>query len=218
MGDLNSSPNELQSLLKSVQGQPEEHAIKVGLLKSMKRATYSEEPIGHYGLSKTNYTHFTSPIRRYADLIVHRVLAAVTGTVPAKTPKLPEVNGIAKHISDTERNSASAEMESQKLKQLEFLLLETKDSGDSPTPTHPAIIHDVRRKGLFIELTDYFIKGLVPEHALPHCRGGYWFDGSMIRFVGSKPKRTFEAGQKILVAVERVDLDQRLVDFRIVDN
>ena len=218
VGDLNSSPNELQFLLKSVQGQPEEHAIKVGLLKSMKRATYSEEPIGHYGLSKTNYTHFTSPIRRYADLIVHRVLAAVTGTVPTKTPKLPELNRITKHISDTERNSASAEMESQKLKQLEFLWLETKDSGDSPSPTHPAIIHDVRRKGLFIELTDHFIKGLVPEHALPNCRGGYWFDGSMSRFVGSKPKRTFEAGQKILVAVERVDLDQRLVDFKIVDN
>ena len=218
VGDLDSSPNELQSLLKSVQGRPEEHAIKVGLLKSMKRATYSEEPIGHYGLSKTNYTHFTSPIRRYADLIVHRVLASVTGAVPAKTPKIPELNAIAKHISDTERNSASAEMESQKLKQLEFLWLETKDSGDSSPPTHPAIIHNVRRKGLFIELTDHFIKGLVPEHGLPHCRGGYWFDGSMSRFVGSKPKRTFQAGQEILVAVERVDLDQRLVDFKIVDN
>jgi exoribonuclease R len=109
-------------------------------------------------------------------------------------------------------------MESQKLKQLEFLWLETKDSGDSPTPTHPAIIHNIRRKGLFIELTDHFIKGLVPEHALPHCRGGYWFDGSMSRFVGSKPKRIFEAGQEILVTVDRVDLDQRLVDFKIVDN
>jgi len=217
VGDLDS-PNEIQSLLRSVQGRPEEHAIKVGLLKSMKRATYSEEPIGHYGLSKSNYTHFTSPIRRYADLIVHRILAAVTGTVPAKTPKISELNGIAKHISDTERNSASAEMESQKLKQLEFLWLETKNSEGSSTPTHPAIIHDIRRKGLFIELTDHFIKGLVPEHALPHCRGGYWFDGSMSRFVGSKPKRTFEAGQEILVTVDKVDLDQRLVDFRIVDH
>ena len=217
VGDLDS-PNAIQSLLKSVQGRPEEHAIKVGLLKSMKRATYSEEPIGHYGLSKTNYTHFTSPIRRYADLIVHRVLASVTGAVSIKTPKLTELNGISKHLSGTERNSASAEMESQKLKQLEFLWLETKDSGDSPTPTHPAIIHNIRRKGLFIELTDHFIKGLVPEHALPHCRGGYWFDGSMSRFVGSKPKRIFEAGQEILVTVDRVDLDQRLVDFKIVDN
>ena len=217
VGDLDS-PNAIQSLLKSVQGRPEEHAIKVGLLKSMKRATYSEKPIGHYGLSKTNYTHFTSPIRRYADLIVHRVLASVTGAVSIKTPKLTELNGISKHLSGTERNSASAEMESQKLKQLEFLWLETKDSGDSPTPTHPAIIHNIRRKGLFIELTDHFIKGLVPEHALPHCRGGYWFDGSMSRFVGSKPKRIFEAGQEILVTVDRVDLDQRLVDFKIVDN
>ena len=120
MGDP-SAPDELQTLLKSIRGNDEEHAIKVGLLRSMKRASYSSDPLGHYGLSKTNYTHFTSPIRRYADLIVHRVLAAVTGSVPGSTPKIEELQQIANHISETERNSSSAEMESQKIKLIEFL-------------------------------------------------------------------------------------------------
>ena len=183
----------------------------------MKRANYSAEPLGHYGLSKTNYTHFTSPIRRYADLIVHRVLAAVTGSAPGSTPKLDELQQLAHHISETERNSSSAEMESQKLKLIEFLWNERKSAKDDSLPCHPAIIHEVRRKGLFIELTDLFIKGLVPEIDFPYCREGYWFDGSNSRFVGSKPKRIFQAGQTIQVIVENVDFNQRLVNFKIVE-
>ena len=212
-----SAPNELQKLLKSIQGQMEEHAIKVGFLRSMKRASYSADPLGHYGLSKTNYTHFTSPIRRYADLIVHRVLAAVTGSVPSSTPKFDELQQTAKHISGTERTSSSAEMESQKLKLIEFLWNEKKVSPNGSIPSHPAIIHEVRRKGLFIELTDLLIKGLVPESALPYCREGYWFDGSNSKFVGTRPKRTFEAGQTVKVCVDKVDFDQRLVDFKILN-
>ena len=212
-----SAPNELPKLLKSIQGRMEEHVIKVGLLRSMKRASYSADPLGHYGLSKTNYTHFTSPIRRYADLIVHRVLAAVTGSVPSSTPKFDELQQTANHISSTERTSSSAEMESQKLKLIEFLWNEKKVSKDGSPASHPAIIHEVRRKGLFIELTDLLIKGLVPERALPHCREGYWFDGSNARFVGTRPKRTFEAGQTIKVCVDKVDFEQRLVDFKVSD-
>ena len=216
MGDP-SAPDELQTLLKSIRGNDEEHVIKVGLLRSMKRASYSSDPLGHYGLSKTNYSHFTSPIRRYADLIVHRVLAAVTGSVPGSTPKIEELQQIANHISETERNSSSAEMESQKIKLIEFLWNEKKEAKDSSYPSHPAIIHEVRRKGLFIELTDFFIKGLVPENGLPYCREGYWFDGSNSRFIGSKPKRIFQAGQSIEVIIENVDFNQRLIDFKITE-
>ena len=212
-----SAPNELQKLLRNIRGEVEEHAIKVGLLRSMKRANYSAEPLGHYGLSKTNYTHFTSPIRRYADLIVHRILAAVTGSAPCSTPKLDKLQQLAHHISETERNSSSAEMESQKLKLIEFLWNERKSAKDDSLPCHPAIIHEVRRKGLFIELTDLFIKGLVPEIDFPYCREGYWFDGSSSRFVGSKPKRIFQAGQTIQVIVENVDFNQRLVNFKIIE-
>ena len=216
-GDLGNR-DEIQKLLAAARGKPEEHAIKVGLLKSLKRATYAGEPIGHYGLAKANYTHFTSPIRRYADLVVHRVLSNITGNSPAKTPTLDQLEQLAGHLSDTERNSSDAEFETQKLKQIEYLWREAK-AGNSENPvTHPAMIHEVRRKGLFVELTDCFIKGLVNEADLPHCRGGYWFDGSMARFIGSKPKRVFQAGDNVQVAVSHVDFERRMIDFRIIES
>jgi ribonuclease R len=215
-GDLGNR-GEIQKLLAAARGRPEEHAIKVGLLKSLKRATYANEPIGHYGLAKVNYTHFTSPIRRYADLIVHRILAAITGNAPAKTPPLGKLEELAGHLSDTERNSSDAEFETQKLKQIEYLWHEAKRSSQKNPVTHPAMIHEVRRKGLFVELTDFFIKGLVTEADLPHCKGGYWFDGAMARFIGSKPKRVFQAGDTVQVAVSRVDFQRRMVDFKIIE-
>ena len=215
-GDL-ANRGEIQKLLAAARGQPEEHAIKVGLLKSLKRAAYASEPIGHYGLAKVNYTHFTSPIRRYADLIVHRILAATTGSAAAKTPPLGKLQELAGHLSDTERNSSDAEFETQKLKQIEYLWHEAKRSTQKNPVTHPAMIHEVRRKGLFVELTDFFIKGLVTEADLPHCRDGYWFDGSMARFIGSKPKRVFQAGDTVRVAVSRVDFQRRMVDFKIIE-
>jgi ribonuclease R len=216
VGDL-SNRKEIQKLLAAARGRPEEHAIKVGLLKSLKRATYDHHPEGHYGLAKVNYTHFTSPIRRYADLVVHRVLASITGSAEGKTPPVTEMVKLAQHLSDTERNSADAENETQKLKQLEFLWGEAKRAGKKNPATHPALVHEVRRKGLFIELTDYFIKGLVAEPDLPECSGGYWFDGTLNRFVGTKPKRTFQAGDTIEVAVAHVDFGRRMVDFRVVE-
>ncbi len=215
IGDL-SRREEIQKLLAAARGRPEEHAIKVGLLKSLKRASYDHHPEGHYGLAKVNYTHFTSPIRRYADLVVHRVLGAITGSAPAKTPPLSQLEELAEHLSDTERNSADAEFETQKLKQLEFLWAEARRAGKKKPATHPALVHEVRRKGLFVELTDYFIKGLVAEGDLPECRGGYWFDGTLSRFVGSRPKRVFQAGDTVEVAVAKVDFERRMVDFKIV--
>ena len=217
VGDL-SNRAEIQKLLDQARGKPHEHAIKVGLLKSLKRAAYSEKPEGHYGLAKVNYTHFTSPIRRYADLVVHRVLAATCGTGPGKTPPLAKLAATAEHLSTTERISADAESESQKLKQLEFLWGEAQKGSDENPTTHPALVHEVRRKGLFIETTDYFIKGLVPERGLPYCRDGYWFDGTLMRFVGRNPNRTYQAGDTVQVAVAEVDFERKMVDFRIIDD
>lgn len=217
-GDL-SNRDEIQKLLSAARGKPEEHAIKVGLLKSLKRARYCEEPIGHYGLAMTNYTHFTSPIRRYADLVVHRVLHNISDSkAKIKTPALDQIQELAGHLSETERNSSDAEFETQKLKQIEYLWREAKKSTRQNPVIHPAIIHEVRRKGLFVELTDFFIKGLVNESDLPYCRGGYWFDGPSARFIGSKPKRVFQAGDRVEVAVAGVDFERRMIDFRIMES
>src|SRR5438094_1575840 len=109
VGDL-THRTELQRLLASIRGKPEEQALKIALLKSLKRARYSPQPLGHYGLAKANYLHFTSPIRRYADLVVHRALAKHDGKYQSRTD-MGQIASIAEHISTTERTAADAELE-----------------------------------------------------------------------------------------------------------
>jgi len=124
-GDLTNRA-EVQRLLAKIRGLPEEYALKLAFLKSLKRAAYETESKGHYGLAKTNYTHFTSPIRRYADLVVHRVLAQIAseqipgGKVTRVRPATKELPAVAEHISATERVASDAEKESVKLKKLEY--------------------------------------------------------------------------------------------------
>src|SRR6202035_4789339 len=111
---------ELQRLLAAIRGKPEEQALKVALLKSLKRARYSPQPLGHYGLAKTNYLHFTSPIRRYADLVVHLALIRDGALRRPYHPDIAEIASIAAHISTTERNAADAEIDAAQMKKLEF--------------------------------------------------------------------------------------------------
>src|SRR5213592_5212018 len=133
VGDL-THRTELQRLLASIRGKPEEQALKVALLKSLKRARYAPQPLGHYGLAKANYLHFTSPIRRYADLVVHRALGRDGTPLPSApsttgrrsrsdTPYQPdsrEIASIAEHLSITERTAADAEIDAAQMKKLEF--------------------------------------------------------------------------------------------------
>ncbi len=118
---------------------PEEYALKLGFLKSLKRAAYDVNPIGHYGLAKTNYTHFTSPIRRYADLVVHRVLSHRRRSPPRESvqpsPRVEDLTAVAEHISATERVAADAEKESVKLKKIEYF--QTQLNPTSPRTSTP---------------------------------------------------------------------------------
>src|SRR5207237_7020246 len=118
VGDLTHRA-ELQRLLASIRGKPEEQALKIALLKSLKRARYFPQPLGHYGLAKNNYTHFTSPIRRYADLVVHRALVERDGKSRPRTD-MSQIASVAEHISTTERVAAEAEIEAVRMKKLEF--------------------------------------------------------------------------------------------------
>src|SRR5438094_3379135 len=115
VGDL-AHRAELQRLLASIRGKPEEQALKIGLLKSLKRARYDPQPLGHYGLAKTNYLHFTSPIRRYADLVVHRALGSDTAARRSYHMGMAEITSVAEHISTTERNAADAEIDATQMK------------------------------------------------------------------------------------------------------
>ncbi len=210
-GDLTNKKH-IQQLLDAARGRPDEHAIKVGLLKSLKRAAYHHDPLGHYGLSKADYCHFTSPIRRYADLIVHRALQPLLVNPPAKpdkTPRHAELAEIARHISDTERASADAENESKKIKLLEYLDACTR--ADEPV-VFEGLITEVRAMGLMVEATHIGTRGVVMREDLPG--GGWRFEESQARFSGPGGKQ-FQLGERVELEVARIDFDRRFVDFRI---
>ena len=216
VGDLTHRP-EMQKLLYAVRGKPEEEAVKLGLLKSLKRAVYDVSPLGHYGLAKVNYTHFTSPIRRYADLVVHRALALLAGDEKRTRLATAELGAVAAHISSTERVAADAERESVKLKKLEYfqnLLHERQtDDGDERT-TFPAVIVDVRNYGLLVELPEFVLTGLVHVSALDD--DFYTFDNVRLRFVGKRRRKVYQIGDHLEVEVADVDTFKRQVDFRVV--
>ncbi len=210
VGDL-SHRKEVQRFLASIKGKPEEQALKIGLLKSLKRARYAAQPLGHYGLAKANYLHFTSPIRRYADLVVHRTLGE--RNLPRRSKiDIGQIESLANHISDTERNAAEAEIESVRLKKLQFFEQQLKER--SPEVFRAAIM-DVRNYGLVVELPDALVTGVV--HVSTLSDDFYRFDAAQRRLVGRRTNRRFSVGDEIRVFVARVDTFKRQIDFAIAD-
>ena len=210
VGDL-TNRRELQRLLASLTGKPEEQALKIGLLKSLKRARYAPQPLGHFGLAKNNYTHFTSPIRRYADLVVHRGLGEL-GQSRKSRADMGHIAATAEHISITERVAAEAEIDSVKMKKLEFFQrqLEARDP-----QVFRAVILDVKNYGLLVELPDVLITGLV--HVSSLTDDFYVFNAAQRRLIGRQSRRRFAVGDQLRVFVARVDVFKRQVDFAIAD-
>ena len=211
VGDLSNRAH-VQQLLDAAKGNPDEHVIKLGLLKSLKRAQYDVEPLGHYGLAKTDYCHFTSPIRRYADLIIHRSLQSLLRNSPKnpdRTPTQRELMEISQHISATERTSAGAESETKQLKLMEWLAKagEMKDA-----PTFEGMITEVRPMGLFVEAIAIGMKGVVKREDLPP--GDWYFDSARLRF-SSRSGHEYRAGQAVPLRVGKVDFERKFVDFTI---
>jgi ribonuclease R len=215
VGDLTHRA-ELQRLLAEIRGKPEEQALKVGLLKSLKRARYDPQPLGHYGLAKTNYLHFTSPIRRYADLVVHRGLGrdGPPGR-PARSASAPyhmaEIASIAEHISTTERNAADAEIDATQMKKLEFF--QQQLAGRKPQ-IFSATVVDIRNYGLMVELPDALVTGLI--HVSSLTDDFYVFEPARRQLIGRRSRKRFKVGDDLSVFVARVDLFKRQVDFALV--
>ena len=210
VGDL-SHRKEVQRFLASIKGKPEEQALKIGLLKSLKRARYAAQPLGHYGLAKAHYLHFTSPIRRYADFVVHRTLAE--RNLPRRSKiDIGQIESLANHISDTERNAAEAEIESVRLKKLQFFEQQLKERNPE---VFRAAIMDVRNYGLVVELPDALVTGVV--HVSTLSDDFYRFDAAHRRLVGRRTNRRFSVGDEIRVFVARVDTFKRQIDFAIAD-
>jgi ribonuclease R len=197
-----SQPSEVQKLLAKLGTIPIGSALKIGFLKSLMRACYSVEPLGHYGLAKKKYTHFTSPIRRYADLVVHRALFDKS---PAKESALKE---IAEHISVTERNSADAERDSKDVKL--FAFLKAQLASGEPVK-YPALVTDVRNFGFFVDVPGLAMSGLVPLSTIED--DFYVFDEMRRNLVGRRTRRMIKLGDKLTVQVAKVDSFKKQVDF-----
>ena len=208
VGDL-SHRGELQRLLASIRGKPEEQALKIALLKSLKRARYDPQPLGHYGLAKTNYLHFTSPIRRYADLVVHRTLGSRNGKHRFQLD-MSEIASIAEHISTTERTAADAEIDAAQMKKLEFFQRQLDER--NPQIFRAAIV-DVRNYGLMVELPDALLTGLI--HVSSLTDDFYLFEPARRQLIGRRSRKRFKIGDEVSVFVARVDPFKRQVDFAI---
>ena len=212
-------PREMTSLLKKLKEHPQGYTLKIHVLRSLKQAQYRASADGHYGLSKPDYTHFTSPIRRYSDLIVHRILDGYLCKTRADSAleapdiryKQGKLESLGDHISVSERNSVDAERESVKTKLLEFY---DRELQKEQKQHFKAIITDVKNHGLFVELADTLAFGMVHISTLDD--DFYHPNSEGTALIGRRKKRTYALGQYIMVQVERVDRFKRQIDFRVV--
>ncbi len=204
-----SNRGEVQKLLHKLDTIPIGAALKIGFLRSLMRARYAVEPLGHYGLAKKKYTHFTSPIRRYADLVVHRALFQEPGSAVSAQP----LAAVADHISETERNSADAERDSRDVKLFAFLIAQTKSANP---PRYGAMVTDVRNFGFFVDVFELGMSGLVPLSGLTD--DFYIFDQGRTQLVGRRTRRIFKLGDKMEVQVGKVDTFKKQVDFKLAES
>ena len=202
-GNLSKRP-EVSKLLQKLDTLPIGAALKIGFLRSLMRARYDVRPLGHYGLAKAKYTHFTSPIRRYADLVVHRALFQKSH---GSAHSLKET---AEHISDTERNSADAERDSKDVKMYAFLKAQLESANP---PAYPASVTDVRNLGFFVEVPGLAMSGLV--HVSSLVDDFYIFDLERSQLVGRRNRRVIRLGDQVRVQIAKVDSFKKQVDFRL---
>jgi ribonuclease R len=199
-----SNRKEVQRLLQRLDTLAIGPALKIGFLKSLMRARYAVEPLGHYGLAKQKYTHFTSPIRRYSDLVVHRSLfdrSAGSFNALAQT---------AEHISMTERNSADAERDSKDVKLYAFLKAQLSSG---KLEVYPALITELRNFGFFVDVPGLVMSGLVPLSTMED--DFYVYEPQSNHLVGRRSRRIIRIGDKVTVQVFKVDTAKKQVDFRL---
>jgi len=210
--DKARNPKYLQEFLSKAEGRPEEPVVRELLLRSMKRAVYSPHNIGHFGLACDIYTHFTSPIRRYPDLLTHRVLREVLrGTVDEdrKEKLARSLPDIGQHLSDREWVADEAERASVDVKRVAFM---KERLGER----FWGIISSVRPFGFFVELEEFYVEGLVHVDSL--VDDYYFYDEKKHCLLGERKGRKFSIGDRVYIQAVRADEALRQVDFRLVEN
>ena len=204
-GDLNISSRHYQKLVAKIEGKAEERILSYLMLRSLRQARYSTENVGHFALAADTYTHFTSPIRRYPDLIVHRLLWGVLTGRAAPVGDLPH---IADECSQSERRAADAERELVEWKKVKFM-------AERVGQDFAALIISTTKFGMFVELADLFIEGLVPIDTLPGDQ--YTFQENVRKIVGKRTRREFSIGDSVRVVLDRVDANERKLQFSLLE-
>ena len=210
-GGSTVKPKHFQKLIDKIKGTPEERPIAALMLRTMQKARYDPASLGHFGLAADDYTHFTSPIRRYPDLVVHRALRESRqgrmsgGRRDELEEDLPEM---ARHTSEMERRADEAERELLQWKKVRFM-------ADKVGDEYEGYITGVANYGLFIELVDHYIEGLV--HISSMADDYYRFVEQQHVLRGENTKKIYRLGDKVLVQVVRVDMERRQVDLGLVD-
>jgi ribonuclease R len=201
------SSRNYQKLIAKVAGKPEERILTYLMLRSLKQARYSCVNEGHFALAAPSYTHFTSPIRRYPDLIVHRILAHQFDS-PGALLEFHTLKEIGDDTSFTERRAAEAERELIEWKKVKFMQDRIGEEFD-------ALIISTAKFGFFVELAELFVEGLVPIETLPGDRYLYHENGRQI--IGERNRRTYSIGDKVRVFLDRADTVERKLNFAIID-
>jgi ribonuclease R len=206
-GDINISSRNYQRLIAKIAGKPEERILTYLMLRSLKQARYSNINEGHFALAAPAYTHFTSPIRRYPDLVVHRILARhIDNVSPLFENTL--LRELGNDTSLTERRAAEAERELIEWKKVKFMQDRVGDEFD-------ALIISTTKFGFFVELTEFFVEGLVPIETLPGDRFRYNENGRKI--IGERSRKMYSIGDRLRVRLDRADTVEHKLQFAIVD-
>jgi ribonuclease R len=200
---------EIQNLIRSVEGKAEERAVNFALLRSMQQAVYSPEDTGHYALAEEDYCHFTSPIRRYPDLTVHRLVGQIAAKRSPAPQPIPELIQLGKHCSITERRAEKAERELIRIKMLRYMSERIGEEMDS-------VITGVESFGMFCQGVAVPAEGMI--HLSSLSDDFYVFDQATRRLTGSRTRREFRLGDPIRVVVAAVDIDRRQLDLRVADS
>jgi ribonuclease R len=208
-GGAKPTPLDYMHLLDSVKDRPDAHLIQTVLLRSMSQAVYSPELKGHFGLALEAYAHFTSPIRRYPDLLVHR---AIRHCLQGKTAQnfhygIPDMVTLGEHCSANERRADDATRDVVNWLKCEYMM-------DKVGEEFPGIISSVTSFGLFIELTEIYVEGLV--HISNLAQDYFHFDPTSHQLLGEKTGIRYRLGDSVTVKVVRVDLDEKKIDFELV--
>ena len=201
------SKDSLNTIVRHATGSPREYMVHLAILRNLKRALYSSRPMEHFGLSFPCYTHFTSPIRRYPDLAVHRILLSVEAGCEPPYDEL-DVRRIAEHGSETEQNADQAEQESVDIKRIEFY---REKLGRGERGPFDGIVVSENPKGLIVELSDTLQHGLLPFSAMRDDRNGKLHKHN--RAMGRQRQKKWSLGERVAVCLARVDTARRQVDF-----